>query len=177
VFNSLAVLAAIEALGENPAIGAARLARYAGVPGRGRKTVITVPGGTVTLIDESYNANPASMAAAFAVLGDLAPGPGGRRIAVLGDMLELGPAGPDLHRGLKTPIEAAGIDLVFGCGFLIQHLIEALPAARRGAWAPDAAGLAPIVQAALRPGDIVTVKGSLGSRMADILKPLLSGGA
>jgi UDP-N-acetylmuramoyl-tripeptide--D-alanyl-D-alanine ligase len=177
VFNSLAVMAAIEALGENPAVGAERLALYAGVQGRGQRHVVEVPGGFVTVIDETYNANPASMAAAFAVAGDLEPGPGGRRIAVLGDMRELGPAGPDLHRGLKAPLEAAGIDVVFGCGFLIRHLIESLPPWRRGAWEPDAASLAPIVRAALRPGDIVTIKGSLGSRMADILKPLLGGEA
>jgi UDP-N-acetylmuramoyl-tripeptide--D-alanyl-D-alanine ligase len=91
-----------------------------------------------------------------------------RRIAVLGDMLELGEAGPALHAEL-APDVAAAADLVFCCGPQMRHLFEALPAAQRGAHAPDSAALAPIVAAALAPGDAMLAKGSLGSRMAVVV--------
>jgi UDP-N-acetylmuramoyl-tripeptide--D-alanyl-D-alanine ligase len=124
------------------------------------------------LIDESYNANPASMRAAIALLGQAEIGPRGRRIAVLGDMLELGAAGADLHRGLVEPIRAHGIDLVFCCGPLMHALWEALPSERRGGYAEGAGALEADVIAAIRPGDAVMIKGSLGSRMAPIVKAL-----
>ena len=133
---------------------------------------LRVPGGSALLIDESYNANPASMAAAIALLGQAPVGGQGRRIAVLGDMLELGSQGPALHRALAEPIEAAGIDLVFCSGPLMHALWEALPSGRRGGYAETAAGLEPAVLAAIRAGDAVMVKGSLGSKMGPIVKAL-----
>jgi UDP-N-acetylmuramoyl-tripeptide--D-alanyl-D-alanine ligase len=175
--NSLSVMAAIAALdGDLDAAGLA-LAGFQGVAGRGRQATIAVKDGNARLIDDSYNASPASMRAAFAVLARTPPGPSGRRIAVLGDMRELGTSAPALHRALADAIETAGIDLVFATGPLMGYLREALPPARCGGWAADAADLAPIVIAALEPGDVVLVKGSLGSRMADIVKPLLAGAA
>ena len=120
------------------------------------------------MIDESYNANPASMAAALALLGAAK----GRRIAVLGDMLEMGPDGAAHHAGLATPIEAARADLVFLCGPQMKALWDALPASRRGAWAQTSAELAPQLTAALKAGDTVLVKGSLGSKMAVIVDAL-----
>jgi UDP-N-acetylmuramoyl-tripeptide--D-alanyl-D-alanine ligase len=143
--------------------------------GRGRRHRIAVAGGSATLIDESYNANPESMRAALAVLASVVPRPGGRRIAVLGDMLELGPGAGDLHAALATPVAAAGVDLVFTVGRQMERLDRALPARRLGGHAETAAALLPILAAALRPGDVIMVKGSLGSRMADIVKPLLEG--
>jgi UDP-N-acetylmuramoyl-tripeptide--D-alanyl-D-alanine ligase len=140
--------------------------------GRGARTTLRVPGGSALLIDESYNANPASMAAAIALLGQAAVGNHGRRIAVLGDMLELGAQGVGLHRGLAEPIEAAGVDLVFCSGPLMRALWEALPSATRGGYAETAAGLQPAVLAVLRDGDAVMVKGSLGSKMGPIVKAL-----
>jgi UDP-N-acetylmuramoyl-tripeptide--D-alanyl-D-alanine ligase len=131
-----------------------------------------LPGGAALLIDESYNANPASVDAALALLGQAPIGPQGRRIAVLGDMLELGPQGKALHRGLAAPVAANAIDLVFCCGPLMQALWQALPASRRGGYAEDSAALEAQVVPAIRAGDVVMVKGSLGSRMAPIVKAL-----
>ena len=129
------------------------------------------------MIDESYNANPASMAAALALLG-AAPSSEkkGRRIAVLGDMLEMGEGGIAHHAGLAAAIEAHGTDLVFASGAQMAHLWEALPAARRGGYAATAADLLPQVLAALKPGDTVLVKGSNGSNMALIVEALKARG-
>jgi len=173
VQNALGVLGAVEAAGGDLEAAAAALAALAPPAGRGQRRTIALPGGsTATLIDESYNASPPAMRAAFAVLAACRPGPGGRRLLALGDMRELGEAGPMLHAGLAPSIEEAGIDAVFTCGPLMQHLHEALPEPMRGAHAPDSAALAPLLAAALRPGDIVTVKGSLGSRMALVVQAL-----
>jgi UDP-N-acetylmuramoyl-tripeptide--D-alanyl-D-alanine ligase len=134
--------------------------------------MLSVPGGNALLIDESYNANPASMRAAIALLGGAPVGKRGRRIAVLGDMLELGPAGAELHRALADAIETAEIDLVFCSGPLMHALWEALPSRARGGYAETAAGLEPTVLAAVQAGDAVMVKGSLGSRMGPIVRAL-----
>jgi UDP-N-acetylmuramoyl-tripeptide--D-alanyl-D-alanine ligase len=128
--------------------------------------------GTAVLIDESYNANPASMRAALALLGQTPVSGGGRRIAVLGDMLELGPHGADLHRDLLEPITAHQIDLVFCCGPLMRALWDALPSERRGGYADDSSALVPRIIGELRAGDAVMVKGSLGSRMGPLVKAL-----
>lgn len=166
--NSLAVLAAVEALGAEPEAAAGSLAGLRPSSGRGARRRIALAGGEALLLDESYNANPASMTAALAVLGQQE----GRRIAVLGDMLELGDQGPALHAALVEPVVTAGVDLVFCCGPLMAHLNAALPSSRRGAYASDAAALGPIVREALRPGDALLIKGSLGSRMASVLEAL-----
>jgi UDP-N-acetylmuramoyl-tripeptide--D-alanyl-D-alanine ligase len=134
--------------------------------------MLSIRDGGATLIDESYNANPASMGAALALLGQAELGVQGRRIAVLGDMLELGPQGADLHRQLLEPVLAYGIDLVFCCGPLMRALWEALPSGRRGGYAESSALLEQEVLAAIRPDDTVMVKGSLGSRMGRIVKAL-----
>jgi UDP-N-acetylmuramoyl-tripeptide--D-alanyl-D-alanine ligase len=177
VLNSLAVLAAMDALGADLARAAEALATLPGLAGRGRRVEIAVADGSATMIDESYNASPAAMRAAFAVLAAAKPAGTGRRIAVVGDMRELGDAGPALHAELAEPLAASGVDLVFACGPLMRPLFEALPAAIQGAHRATAAELAPLVADALRAGDIVTIKGSLGTRMSDIVKPLLGGAA
>jgi UDP-N-acetylmuramoyl-tripeptide--D-alanyl-D-alanine ligase len=172
VINSLAVLATAELVGADLALAALALAELRAAPGRGAPIEIELPGGPALVLDESYNANPASVEAALAVLGRSPVGPRGRRIAVLGDMLELGPNGPDLHRGLADAVIADGIDLVFCCGPLMEALWQALPAGRRGGYAENAAALGAEVLPAIRAGDVVMVKGSLGSRMAPIVKAL-----
>jgi len=172
VMNSLAVLAAIQILGEDVRAAAAALHELRPASGRGARVSIDGPGGTFLLIDESYNANPASMRAALAVLGQASRA--ARRIAVLGDMLELGPAASSLHRDLAETITSADIDLVFCCGPLMRGLWDALPASRRGSYSPTSAELAEHVLAAIEPGDIVMVKGSLGSRMGAVVKALES---
>ncbi|MDZ5647451.1 UDP-N-acetylmuramoylalanyl-D-glutamyl-2,6-diaminopimelate--D-alanyl-D-alanine ligase [Nitrospirillum sp. BR 11828] len=178
--NSLAVLLAVAAAGGDVTVAAQALATLPPVKGRGVRQTVPLPttphgGGSLTLIDESYNASPVSVAASAAVLGQAQPGPGGRRIAVLGDMLELGADAPALHAGLAEPLVAADVQLVFTCGPLMRHLFNRLPADRRGAHADSSVELAPLVGAAVRAGDIVMVKGSAGSRMAlvvDALKAL-----
>jgi UDP-N-acetylmuramoyl-tripeptide--D-alanyl-D-alanine ligase len=143
--------------------------------GRGRRHRIALPSGSVELIDESYNASPASMRAAFAVLGAIEPGKGGRRIAILGDMLELGSQSRDLHAGLAEPLVVAGVDLVFTVGTEMTALDAALPVARRGGHTATSTEMAEIVADRLRPGDVVTIKGSFGSRMATVVKRLTAG--
>ena len=177
VINSLAVLAAVGAVGADLVAAAGELAQLQALKGRGARLEIALPGGVFLLIDESYNANPTSMKAAFAVLGRTKLGQGGRRIAVLGDMLELGPGAPDMHAGLAAPLIEAGADLVFTCGPDMARLHEQLPAARRGAHAADSEALAPLVRDAVAPGDVVMIKGSLGSRMAPIVDAVKSLGA
>ncbi|HEY1936030.1 MAG TPA: UDP-N-acetylmuramoyl-tripeptide--D-alanyl-D-alanine ligase [Acetobacteraceae bacterium] len=171
--NALAALAAALQLRDEPdaitpdAITTA-LASFAPFAGRGARRRIALPAGSATLLDDSYNANPASMRAA---LGVLALQPGKRRIAVLGDMLELGDAGAQEHAALAKDV-ASSADLLFACGPLMRHLFDALPAARTAVHRPDAASLAPIVAKAIEPGDVVLVKGSLGSRMKLVVNAL-----
>jgi UDP-N-acetylmuramoyl-tripeptide--D-alanyl-D-alanine ligase len=170
--NSLAVLAAASLAGADLALAAIALNNLKPATGRGARSTLRVPGGSALLIDESYNANPASMAAAIALLGQAPVGRDGRRVAVLGDMLELGAQGAVLHRALAGPIEQANVDLVFCSGRLMYALWEALPSGRRGGYAETAAALEPAVLAVLRDGDAVMVKGSLGSKMGPIVKAL-----
>jgi UDP-N-acetylmuramoyl-tripeptide--D-alanyl-D-alanine ligase len=131
-----------------------------------------VPGGAVLLIDESYNANPTSMRAALALLGQVPMQGMGRRIAVLGDMLELGPDGAAQHAGLVEPVLAHAIDRVYCAGPLMKSLWDALPSERRGGYAASSAVLEAEVLGAVAAGDAVMVKGSLGSRMGPIVKAL-----
>lgn len=172
VQNSLAVLAAVSLAGADLALAALALSHLEPAAGRGTRVTLKVPGGSALLIDESYNANPASMAAAIALLGQAPVGGQGRRIAVLGDMLELGPEGERLHRGLASALEEAKVDLVFCSGPLMHALWQALPSVRRGGYAETAAELQPAVLDAIRAGDAVMVKGSLGSKMGPIVKSL-----
>jgi UDP-N-acetylmuramoyl-tripeptide--D-alanyl-D-alanine ligase len=174
VINSLGVLAAAALVDADLALAALALADLQPASGRGSRLTLHMPGGTALLIDESYNANPASMRAALALLGQADVGPLGRRIAVLGDMLELGPRGAELHRELAVAALAHGVDLVFCCGPLMQALWEALPSSRKGGYAETAAALEPQVLAAVQAGDTLMVKGSLGSRMIPIVKALQS---
>ena len=166
--NSLAVLLALEELGVPVEIGLQALASYAPLAGRGAESVRVVPDGAITLIDESYNANPISMRAALATLG----GRAGRRIAVLTDMLELGPDAERMHAELAQAAVDAGVAQVFTAGPMMRALHRALPPERRGAWAESAQALAPDVQAAVRPGDVVMVKGSNGSKASAVIAAL-----
>ena len=131
-----------------------------------------MPEGELLVLDESYNANPASVAAALALLSNLKTGKGGRRVAVLGDMLELGAFGEDLHRGLSHDIERYGIDKVYVSGPLMKNLWDALPAAKRGGHAMQSSEIVEGLIKDLRAGDCVMVKGSLGSRMGPVVEAL-----
>jgi UDP-N-acetylmuramoyl-tripeptide--D-alanyl-D-alanine ligase len=170
--NSLAVLTAASLAGADLALAALSLSQMVPAAGRGVRHTLELANGEATLIDESYNANPASMTAALNVLGQAALGPRGRRIAVLGDMLELGPTSAALHRGLNDAIEASHIDLVYCCGPLMRNLWDALSTGKRGGYAESAAALEAQVLAAIRAGDVIMIKGSLGSRMKTIVNAL-----
>jgi len=166
--NALAVLLAAEALGADRKRAAESLRQFAALKGRGARTPLS----DIELIDESYNANPASMAAALGLLKAAKPRGEGRRIAVLGDMLELGAEGPQLHRAIAKDLSANDVDLVFLCGSQMHTLWEDIPSARRGAYAENSAGLKEALVSTLGPGDVVLVKGSFGSRMALIVDAL-----
>jgi len=170
--NSLAVLAAASLAGADLALAALSLSQLESPAGRGARRVLELADGEATLIDESYNANPASMAAALDVLGRAATGPHGRRIAVLGDMLELGPTGPALHRGLADAVKTNHIDLVYCCGPLMRNLWDALSAGKRGGYAQSAASLEAQAVSAIHAGDTIMIKGSLGSKMKTIVNAL-----
>jgi len=174
IMNSLAVLAAVHAAGGDTKMAASALASLAPLAGRGERHRVTVSSGSFTLIDESYNASPASMRAAFAVLGSTQPEAGGRRIAVLGDMLELGTESQSLHASLAQPLVEAGTDLVFTLGNEMRALDDALPAARRGGHADNVGALAGLLGERLHAGDIVTVKGSHGSKLYELVATLLA---
>jgi UDP-N-acetylmuramoyl-tripeptide--D-alanyl-D-alanine ligase len=166
--NGLAALAAAHVLGLDPHKAAQALEGFTALSGRGARRKLALPAGTALLLDESYNGNGASMRAALDVLRLQ---PGRRRLAVLGDMLELGSAGPAEHADLAGTV-AQSADLLFTCGPLMRHLFDAVPAALRGAHAADSADLAPIVAQAVTTGDAILVKGSLGSRMKRVVDAL-----
>lgn len=174
VLNSLAVLAAARLVGADVSAAAMALAQSKPAAGRGTRMTLALPDGAALLIDESYNANPTSMRAALALLGQASIAPNGRRIAVLGDMLELGPTGAELHRGLLAPIRQHGVDLVFCAGPLMHALWQALPSEVRGGYAESAGALEADVVAAVHGGDAVMIKGSLGSKMGPMVKALVA---
>jgi UDP-N-acetylmuramoyl-tripeptide--D-alanyl-D-alanine ligase len=170
--NSLAVLLAIDALGVDPGTATQALASLTAPKGRGERKYLPWGGGMVLMIDESYNASPVSMRASIAMLGTVRPEHGGRRIAVLGDMLELGETAPSLHEGLEKNLRHWAIDRVFVAGPLMRHLYESLPMAMRGGYAVESGELAALVGAAARAGDVIMIKGSAGSRMGRVVQEL-----
>ncbi len=170
--NALAVIAALDAAGADVEAAVAALATLAPPGGRGLRTRLSIAGGEVLLIDESYNANPASMRAALATLATVPRAKFPRRIAVLGDMLELGAEAAALHRGLKDAVDDAGVDLIFACGPHMKGLYDAAPSGMRGGYAETAGLLEVPLQAALRPGDAVMIKASNGTRLAPLVEAL-----
>ncbi len=172
VMNSLAVLASVQAMGGDLGLAGLAQAELKPPEGRGNRRRVELGEGSFEIVDESYNANPVSVAAAISSLGALRPEEGARRIAVLGDMLELGPDTPKFHADLAVPLAETGIDLVFTAGPNMQRLSEALPKKMRGGHGADSAEAAVNVTRAVRAGDIVMVKGSLGSRMRLVVQAL-----
>jgi UDP-N-acetylmuramoyl-tripeptide--D-alanyl-D-alanine ligase len=169
--NCLGVLACVHAAGGNIESAFQDLSHLSAGDGRGRKHEIFYKNGALKLIDESYNASPISIRAALKVLG--ADKTSMRRVAILGDMRELGAQSESLHVELAGDV-AANADIVFACGPYMRGLFDALPESKRGAWANDSTKLAPIVGEAVRPGDVVVVKGSNGSAMGIIVRQLLA---
>ena len=166
--NAVAVLATVVAMGLDPVTAISGLEGFSPLAGRGLRRTVTLPGGTFLLLDESYNANGASMRAALDVLRLQ---PAKRRIAVLGDMLELGDEGPAEHSGLAETLTSSA-DLLFACGPSMRHLFDAVPADKRAAHAANSHELAPMVAASIEAGDAVLVKGSLGSGMKRVVQAL-----
>lgn len=170
--NLSGALLAIKALGGDAAQAAASFAAIAAPKGRGAQhRIVRADGTAFLLIDDSYNASPPSMRAAFAVL---AATPAARRVAVLGDMLELGPDSANLHADLAPALLEANIAKVFCCGANMAQLCKNLPASVHAVHAPDSAALEPLVLAGVATGDVIVVKGSLGSRMGRIVAALLA---
>lgn len=174
VMNSLAVLSAVHVLGGDLALATLAMAEMIPLAGRGRRHQLSVADGVYTLIDESYNANPASMQAALVNLSGQMTDGRGRRIAVLGDMAELGENSERYHRELADVLADNRIQLVFTAGAQSQVLHSVLPPNMRGHNAADADGLITPLHETLRPGDVVMVKGSFSSGMGKIVKALLA---
>ena len=174
VMNSLAVMGAVKVMGADLALAGFEYAKLQAADGRGRRYSVELSGGALTVVDESYNANPASMRATIETLGASTPGPRGRRIAVLGDMLELGPNGPSFHAEIAEAINTSNIDMVFCSGPLMANLWDALPDIRRGLYGASSKDLVEAVKAECHGGDIVMIKGSLGSAMKPIVDTLVA---
>lgn len=172
--NSLAVCAALHLTGADLDKGLASLSSIEAGRGRGARFRLSVSGGEITVLDESYNANPASMRAAVGLLGTTRVEGDGRRIVVLGDMLELGEDSDALHAGLSDALEVAKIDLAFVCGKHMKALYDVLPAKMRGKYAATSDGLEESLLDAVAKGDALMVKGSLGSRMGPLVDALLA---
>ncbi len=171
-YNGLAVLAAAAALGANLTEAADALATLPAIKGRGALHTLPWGDGEIRLIDDAYNANPESMRAALDTLGRYTPN-GGRRVAIIGDMLELGDASEAAHAGLAEHLDRNGIDLVFLAGAEIRVLADRLSGKRIGGMAEDWKALLPMVTAGLRAGDVVTVKASHGIGLEDLVAALL----
>ncbi|HBM91131.1 MAG TPA: UDP-N-acetylmuramoylalanyl-D-glutamyl-2,6-diaminopimelate--D-alanyl-D-alanine ligase [Rhodospirillaceae bacterium] len=171
--NALGTLLACAALGVDLEICSKALSSYRTPERRGtRQTITSTDGGSLTLIDETFNASPIANHAALNVLGQASVHAAGRRIAILGDMLELGEKSPEMHAGLAQTLEENKIDVVHCCGEMMTHLYHALPPDMRGTLAPNSTELAQKAAATLHAGDVVMVKGSKGSHMEIIVEEI-----
>jgi UDP-N-acetylmuramoyl-tripeptide--D-alanyl-D-alanine ligase len=170
VSNSLAVLGAVEALGGDIAQAGLALADMPGLKGRGERHMVHADGGEALLIDESYNANPASMRATLKTLAEQKVR--GRRIAVLGSMRELGAGSDDFHAALAEPIEAARIDYAILVGEEMEALAKALGQRVEMTHVPNAASALEPLRAAVRPGDAILVKGSNSIGLAALVEAM-----
>jgi UDP-N-acetylmuramoyl-tripeptide--D-alanyl-D-alanine ligase len=169
VSNSLAVLAAIKAVGGDLAAAGLALSDMAGIAGRGAQHKIKLAGGEALLIDESYNANPTSMAATLAVLGAT---PAKRRIAVLGAMRELGSESDALHAGLADDVLAANVDYALLVGSGIEPLAKALEGKLNFAHWATADAARGSLQKIIAPGDVILIKGSNAIGLGQIVTAL-----
>ena len=172
--TSLLTLAATHAMGLDDDKTIRILADFGELDGRGRLLPIPVEGGMALLIDDSYNASPAAMRAAFSKTAEVweSGDRKGRKLAALGNMLELGADTPSLHSNLGADIERAGFDKVFTAGEHMKHLHDALPQGLRAGHVAQAMQLLPLLEKELRAGDILLLKGSHGSKMYQLAKAL-----
>ena len=173
--NALAVFGAVKLAGADPDIAAIDIGSWHAPEGRGlrqRVQIDPVEDKTVDVIDDAFNANPVSMAAAFDVLVAVDPGPGGRRLAILGDMLELGADEDELHAKLAMHPAMADVDEVHCAGTRMRAMYDALPSEKQGLWSETAEGLASAAHKLVTAGDVVLVKGSKGSRISLVVKAI-----
>ncbi len=173
---SLFTLAATQALGLSVEASASALATFSEPKGRGRVEKIPLRGGEFLLIDDSYNASPTSMRAAFVKTAEVweAAGKKGRKIALLGDMLELGKDAPLLHANLGVTLERQGFSMVLTAGKWMESLYEALPQTIRSGHAEQPRALLPALMQSLRPGDVLLIKGSHGSKIYELVDDIKS---
>ncbi|MBC6441339.1 MAG: UDP-N-acetylmuramoyl-tripeptide--D-alanyl-D-alanine ligase [Rhodospirillales bacterium] len=172
--NSVAILAVVHHLGADVAEASRSLAAIEPSPGRGRRYRVALPAGAAIVIDESYNASPVAVRAALKVLADMPLGSEGRRLAVLGDMLELGPTEGDAHAGLASDVISAQVDLLFAVGPLMNRLYGEMSPSRRGGAAGDARTMAILLKQVIRPGDVILVKGSRRIGLEAVVESLLA---
>jgi UDP-N-acetylmuramoyl-tripeptide--D-alanyl-D-alanine ligase len=171
--NALSALLLLEALGVDVATSVSALASFAALDGRGRIINLPTLRGDMTLIDESYNANPVSMRATIESFGSREIGKGQRKILVLTDMLELGPDEDLAHARLSHIIEAQNIDKVYCAGPLMRHLMDALSSGLRGGYTQKAEDLLAVLREDLQGGDVIMIKGSNGSGAHRIARSLI----
>lgn len=174
--NALAILAAIDAIGADAKAAAATFADITPPAGRGARTVLKRQGGEALLIDESYNANPASMRAALGILASVPRDKFARRIAVLGDMLELGPTAADMHTALHDAVDDADIDLLFACGPLMKGLYDAARRPQKAGYATAVGDIAAQIMDTVRAGDVVMIKASNGTKLGRLVEALKTKG-
>ncbi|MBY0406098.1 MAG: UDP-N-acetylmuramoyl-tripeptide--D-alanyl-D-alanine ligase [Rickettsiales bacterium] len=170
--TSLLALAVCHALGLDDVQSTAALSEFGELEGRGKVMRLRVVGGMAYLIDDSYNASPAAMHAAFAKTAEVWEGLGrkGRKFAALGNMLELGPEGPAMHASLAPDLQAKGFDKVFTAGDLMKHVHDGIPSALRAGHVTNAKDLLPLIERELKAGDVLLIKGSHGSKMYELAK-------
>ena len=177
--NAVGVLAVTDALGADPVAASLDIANWLPPAGRGTREVIVTDmandGESLELLDDAFNANPSSLAASLEVLAVSKPTDNvgrivkGRRVAILGDMLELGEGEVQMHRDLASNKHLQSVHLIHCAGPLMHHLWQALPEDQRGQWAQTAAELVPKVPRLVDAGDVVLVKGSKGSKVSEIV--------
>ncbi|MDF2368609.1 UDP-N-acetylmuramoylalanyl-D-glutamyl-2,6-diaminopimelate--D-alanyl-D-alanine ligase [Sneathiella sp.] len=173
ISNILGVLGAVSELGADIEKAAVALGDLQSPKGRGARHMVPCFGGSYMVVDESYNASPASMRASLDVLHNLYPDGKGRRIAVLGDMLELGEKSADIHRSLKPDVSAAEVDILFACGPNMAELVKSMPSTIQTHHEETSELLIDPLLETIGAGDIVLIKGSLGSKMRLPLEALL----
>lgn len=174
--NSLGVLAAVRALGADVEKAVKALGSFEAKAGRGKRINVNGIFGNIMVIDDTYNASPASVGAAIETLGSLKKLSGKRAVAVLGDMFELGEGEEELHKGLLEKIADNNIDKVFTAGKLMNNLYEILPQGVKGTSEESSASLAPKVLPELKDGDVVLVKGSRGMKMENVVNYIIEEG-
>ena len=170
--NSLAVLLGVDALGVDVKSASEALSSFQAPQGRGARQVLPWDGGTITLLDESYNANPTSMRAALDVLAQIPVQHGARKIAVVGDMKELGDFEKQYHRALAHELIAHKIDCVFCVGDAMAVCFENLPSAHQGFYTQKVEAMVEPLLSVLKAGDCVMIKGSNSMRMATLVKAI-----